>query len=447
MSEFNLKRVLAHSSILILARIAGAAAAFLVNILIARWFGAETLGIVVLCLVSASIIAVLLPLGRQSVGMLFISTYLAKAQFGLLSGFVRSGYRTILATSLLSFGAAGVLYALGGPLLTGSQLLAAIFSILIAPAMALLQFNGAVLNGWRRPMLAYTPELLLRPLLTLAMVAGLALLIPGAEPHVLLAGMCVAVWITAGLQLVAVWRRRRDTGAAPDQSDDANWRNTGRPWIAITLLMEYFADLHLLFAGLIFAPAEIAILYICFRIRVLANFGMRAIYNLVLPEIYAALTKKSDAVVAADLTRGNALALGYAVGVCATVYLFGDRILSLVGPEFRAGQPILFAACLTMIPRAVFGPAPAIMAAVGRQKAMIVVLLGSLALSMMICVLLVPMAGMNGLVAGYAVGLSCASIFQWWWVRRSTGIDCSIFAALMIDRMSPRQMAAPFNSR
>ena len=35
------------------------------------------------------------------------------------------------------------------------------------------------------------------------------------------------------------------------------------------------------------APAEVAVLHICFRLRVLAAFGLRALYALVLPDIFA----------------------------------------------------------------------------------------------------------------------------------------------------------------
>lgn len=435
---FSVKHILARSSVLLAARVAGAAAAFAGNILIARWFGASTLGVVALSLAFVGILTLALPLGRQAIGVLYVSKYLANKQPRRISGFIRSGYRTIGVMSLLAISAIAALYPVHHQIMDQDQFLAILFAGLMAPALAILNFTGGVLNGYRKALLAYLPDLVIKPTLVLAAIAGIGLFVPGAQPHILLAGMSLAAWLTAMALLTIVWRYRLFPRASQNLADNKTWRKTARPWLFIILLTDCIADVHLLMAGLIMMPAEIAILHICFRLRMLASFGMRAIYAYVLPDIYAALSQKDDVQVRANLTRGNALALFYAAAVCAGVFVLGDFALGLLGEEFLAGKLALLIVCLTMIPRAIFGPAPQIMAADGRQKSMVVILLASVVLSLACGYLLFGTLGMNAIVIGYGISILFASVTQWWSVKHLTGLDCSIFAAIKFDGPSLR---------
>lgn len=436
MKRLPLSALLARSSLLVAARLAGAGVTFAGNILIARWFGAETLGIVALSMAVVSLLALAMPVGRQAVGMLFVSEYLVQKRPDHIRGFIRAGYRSIAIMAALAIGAFAVLSPLAAAMAEQDQILAVAFACMMAPALAIINFNASILTGFRRPLLALTPDMLVKPCLIWVAVAALAFLAPAAKPYTLPAAICVALWITAGVQALVIRRRGLFPQASANLADETRWRRAARPWIAIILLSDNIVELHLLMAGVIMVPAEVAILHICFRLRMLASFAMRSLYTLLLPDIYAAYTRGETASVCHTLTRANALALVVAVGVSLGAGLLGDIVLGILGKEFLAGQATLLIVCLSMIPRALFGPATEITAAAGRQKPMILIMLSGTALSMVTGLVLFPVFGMNAIAAGYSVAIGAIAAAQWWWAKRMTGIDCSILSAFTHNRQA-----------
>ena len=63
MSRLSLSQLLTRSSVLMAARVLGGAVAFAANILIARAFGADALGVFALTMALVSLLALVLPLG------------------------------------------------------------------------------------------------------------------------------------------------------------------------------------------------------------------------------------------------------------------------------------------------------------------------------------------------------------------------------------------------
>jgi O-antigen/teichoic acid export membrane protein len=200
--------------------------------------------------------------------------------------------------------------------------------------------------------------------------------------------------------------------------------------MAISALSDYFIELHLLLAGALAAPAQIAVLHVCFRLRMLAAFGLRALYALILPDIFASYERKDAAEFRSNIMRANCLALAYAFAVCLAVIPLGNWVLSLFGEAFENGRAVLLIVCSAMIARAVFGPAPAIMAMKGQHGSVIWILSAGTAVSLVLGLALFPRLGIEAIAIAYTVSYSLIAVAQWWWVKRRTGIDCSIFAGL-----------------
>ncbi len=430
MKRLGLLSLVTRSSLLMAARVCGAVIAFAGTLAIARHFGAEALGSVAIALAAMGLLSQVLCAGRQAVGPLFVSEYLVRNQPGRIRGFIKRGYRMIAALALIAFGLFGAVTVALGERLGGELTSAFAFACLAAPPVALISFNGGVLTGYRRQLLGLVPDLLVKPLLVLFAILATAALAPQASVFALLGGMCAALWATAGLQAWFIHRRKLYPDVPADEQDGSTWTRKATPWIAIILLADYLVELHLLLAGWLLAPAIVGVLHICFRLRMLASFGMRALYSVVLPDIYAAHARGDTGGLARDITRGNALVLAYSVAVCAACAALGKPLLGIFGEAFTAGYPALLVICLSMIPRAIFGPATAIMAAAGRQKPMIVILIAAVVLSALIIFQSFSMLGMISIAVGYTAAISFAAIAQWWWTLRETGIDCSVFSML-----------------
>ncbi len=424
----GLVQILKKSSTLMIARIIGGGMAFAVNIMIARWFGADALGEFALCMAVASLIAVLLPAGMQAVAVMFVSQYKAKKQFGLIRGYVRAGYSHIAAMSLIGGGLLAIaVVGLSDHLHTRITLIST-FAFLIAPALALINFNCGALTGLKQQQLGLLPDLLVKPGLMFVAIAALGLIAGGATMPVIMITICACMWLTALGQLLLMLRYVRLTDAAVDDSGKPAWRKVSLPWIAITLMWDYFIELHLILAGLLMAPGQIGLLHICFRLRVLAAFGIRALYSLVMPDIYAAEAKGDQAGLERAIAKANFLAVGYSLGVCGALLVLGELILALVNESFRTGYLMLLLICASMIPRAVFGPTTAVMSMKGLQVPVVWILAAGIILSLLLCLALFPIYGVSAIAIAYLVSTTFITGVQWWWSRYKTGIDCAIFA-------------------
>ncbi len=425
----GIAQLLKRSTLLMVARIIGGGLAFAMNIMIARWFGADVLGQFALTMALASLLAVLLPAGMQSIAVLFVSRYLADDKLAHARGFLRSGYLhiTVLTVTLAA------LLALSAPLLADyvdqQTLLSGAVALLIAPALALINFNCGALTGFKQQMLGLLPDLLVKPALMFCAVAALALLTASASSLAVISLVCACMWLTAIGQFIAMRRSVRLSEHPPNMSDKKPWRQAATPWIAITLMWDYFIELHLLLAGLVLAPGKIGLLHICFRLRVLAAFGVRALHSLVMPDVYAADAKGDKTGFDRGLAKINFLTLAYCLMVSGTMVIGGEFVLGLVNESFTAGYGMLLAISAAMIPRAVFGPTTAIMAMKGLQVPVVWIVAAGVVLSALLSLGLMPFFGVNAFAYAYLASCTFIALFQWRWAIRKTGIDCSIFAS------------------
>ncbi len=424
----TLRRLVGRSSLLMAARLAGAGLAFLGNVAIVRYLGADALGLFALCMATASLIAVFLPLGRQATATLFVSEYDAKRRPDRLSGYVSAG-RSIIwrMTAAVAAIAAILWFALEGQI-SREAFIAGAFALVIAPALAFNSFNGGVLTGAHRPFSALLPESLIKPAFILIAAMVSAAFWSGETIYLLLAIVAAGCWITAGTQAMLL----RASDAVPCVENEGyehqRWQKTAWPWMFISLLWDYFIELQLLLAGMIASTTEVAVLHICFRLRMLAGFGMRALYALILPDLYKANANGNSAELAASLSHANTLALLYSVSVCAAVWLFGEFVLGLIDPSFSSAHLALLVMCLTMVARALFGPATAVLAMAGYQFPSLWTLVAGLAISVALCLVLFPMFGLLGIAIAYLAANSMIAAVQWNLAFRLTGIDSSVFA-------------------
>ncbi|GGE87254.1 polysaccharide biosynthesis C-terminal domain-containing protein [Stappia taiwanensis] len=424
--------ILTRLSVLTLARIGGAGAVLLATLVIARGFGADATAAYALAVSASGVLAVLMLAGFQAFAQILTAEYAARGQDGLLRGLVRAGLRNLLLACLPV--GAGALLVLGMPdavpgLSAGALRTQVVLAVcLIAPGVALTLFNGAVLTGLQRPGEAQIADSLGRPLLILSFVALLALAAPGASAGWILAGLAVAVWSAAAVQGYFLCRALR-ARPAPAVSDSRRWWSMAPPWLTIALIWEYVIELHLLLASLIAAPAEIALLHVCFRFRVLAGFGVRSIYLVFQPKILAAQAREDRAAARHLIGLTNGLSVGYALAAFAGLWLVGPFFLSLFGPEFAGGLPLLLVLCGTFLLRAVFGPALSVLSGAGRQREIVVILVLSLPLSAGLMFALYPALGIVAAGIAYTASTGFAAGAMWWTARRRLGIDCAVWGA------------------
>ncbi len=106
--------------------------------------------------------------------------------------------------------------------------------------------------------------------------------------------------------------------------------------------------------------------------------------------------------------------------------LLGDLLLTLFGEAFSGAKPILIAVSSTILVRAIFGPAPAILSMNGRQVPTAIIMGAALVLSVVGSWLSYPDFGIYGIALSYAAANFIASLSLWLIALGRTGIDGSI---------------------
>jgi len=430
MSEQAFQRFFAKFTVLTTARLFGALAAFVASLLIARSFGASTLGEYSFFLSAGALLGAVLSLGFGSVATIFAAEYKALAESEKLAGFIMHARQQILVVTLLAGLALANLFVFM-PHLFGQIELSTVFAIVgFGLTAALISLYSGTLIGLGRQFAGMVPESILRP--TAFLLVLVAFVFVGVEPDgatIFFAALGSALLALIVMLILAQTAQTQSQTGIP-AGEKKRWRKNAYPWIVTGLVWDYFIEVHILLAGLLVAPVEVAILHICFRFRVLAGFGMRTLYALLMPDIVGANASDRREDVMEKLRRTSIVAVGYGVVVMLGFWLLGDLLLAIFGEAFASAKPILLAVSSTILVRALFGPAPAILSMNGMQMQTAIIMAFALVLSIVGSLLAYADYGIWGIALSYAAANFLASMSLWIIARQRAGIDGSVLCLL-----------------
>lgn len=423
---------LASKSVIIFAlRILGAGLIFVIQAAIARVWGAGALGDFVLITAATSLLAVVLPLGFQTVGTYFTSEYRARGEGRLLRRFLGFSYGHVLGVGVLVvlfgypathlMGAAGDLLRLyWWPITVAGVFYGVIF------------VNSTTLIGMKRPFSAYLVDMIARPVVML----GAFVLAAATGEGIRMAPM---LWmLTAGLALLATLHFVITVGAVkrvpvqtpPRPMEHRRWWRFAAPWVLITVAADYFFDINLILLAGLMENTDLAIFGVATRIFALSSFGIVAVYALTLPSLFDADRDDDSLAFGRRVGEANLVATGLALALFLGVAVLGRYVLMIFGPEFSEGAVPAAILCLGLVVRAAFGPASLVLSMHDRPWES----LPSVALGLAALVIgnqvLVPDHGLMGASVSAFIAITLWSAALWFTTLRRTGVDVSLFARL-----------------
>ncbi|MEM1285900.1 MAG: hypothetical protein AAGH43_10980 [Pseudomonadota bacterium] len=425
-----MKELLAKVSLLTGARLAGVGFAFVTSLIITQAFGTEGLARYATAFAAASIMAVTMLAGFHAFAPIVTARYRAQTTYGRLRGFVRVGWLLIGIGSGLCLGvmalAIGVFFRVLGPW----WLQTLVFASATAPAIALSLFHGGVLSGLQRQVAAQVPDSFFRPLFVLIFVGAFWALASSARFEWVLAIVSLMVWLLALIQFRLTMLALADHPSDQADEDWGTWRSMAPSWMAIALIWDYGIDLFLLIAAYLASAEEVALLYVCFRYRNLAGFGIRSIYIVLQPKIYTAVTQGDRAQVERLIAMTNGTSLSYALVALAGLWVLGPFLLGVFDPAFADATGVLILVALSFVARAVLGPGLALLSIHNQQARIALVLVGSLILSISVGVALSPVFGLVAIAGAYTGFTVMTSGVLWLFARQLTGHDSSSWSSL-----------------
>jgi O-antigen/teichoic acid export membrane protein len=402
-------RLVTTSSLLSLARVAGALAGFVTQIVLARTLQASALGVFYSVTSLAAVVGLIAAHGYPAIAPRFMSRYREQGKDGLIAAFVSRARKDAVVYAAIA--TAGVLViALWWPALSLEARLATAAAALSIPANAALRLNGSLAAAIRRFALAYLPDTCFRPFVLLG---GILLLIAAG---ITLTASNVTLLLTlvfTGLALTQYLLLRKDvpaiagtTPAAPPRLIKI-WRREATPLILVALFTFFFADVDILMVTPLLANADTAIVGLCLKLALLVGFAVQVAHQVVVPDLADAHARKDHSVIRDVVLKALAFPLAVTIAAILIVALWGETILSLFGPEFTGAKLPLLILLVCQLARTVFGPNVPLLTVIGAQRqnaalagaALVVLALGNLVLA--------PLYG----VIGAALAVAIATVF------------------------------------
>ncbi len=430
LAAITLARLLPVSTVLVAARLAGAAAGFAVQLLLARLFTTDNLGLFFSMTSMAAIASLIAACGYPSIAARYLTRYEQRGQPALLRSFIGQASGETLrmatyATVLISL--TSVLY----PNLHPETRYALVAAALSIPAMTALAVYGAMADAIRLFMVSLLPDSLFRPLFFLLIVAGcilteLALSVWAAVLILTLLTMALAAY-----QFRVVSRRLPASAPVTSRRLGAYWRGEAWPLVLVMLFTSLFADLGIMIETIFLRPADLAVFGICLKISLIVGFVVQVAHQVVLPNLAEAYARR-------DLTRVPDLLLRASwtpIGICSAATLgsaiWGDRVLALVGPEFAHAKGALTLLMGCQLLRAMAGPSSQLLTLQGAQKLNAAVCGASCLVLLAASAIFAPALGLIGAVAAICVTLGFWLMATGLLLYRHKGIGTDVLGLLL----------------
>jgi len=422
-------RLFSQSTVIFGARIFGAGLTFLLQVAIARLFGADVLGEYILVMASVNIIAVVLPLGFEATGTYFAAEYRAKGEGLLLRGFMLRAYLHIAICGALLLAAGNPVASLFG---ASGRLLAAHWApaVLLCMATAVVYVSGAMLVGLKRPYAGYFADSLFRPLLAIAGFSIALSALSGATGRldVLLWVLALGYALVGVGQFVLLWRSVADIPieVAPRRAEWRRWWHFAVPWMALAVAGDFFFDIDLLLLAGHLPTDELAVFGVCTRIFSLVSFGVAAVYAVNLPDMFESEAMKDRAGFLRKIREANFAASGLALVLLVGVVVGSPIAFMFFGPAFQAGVGPLTILCVGLVLRAMLGPASIMLSVHNRPYASLPAVAAAMTTLVVANFALAPPFGLMGAAVAALLGMIVWSGALWFTALKVAGVDVSI---------------------
>ncbi len=394
------------SSMVSVARIAGAAAGFVTQVLLARHLQASALGVFYSVVSLVAVAGLVAAYGYPAIAPRFISRYREKGRSELVLAFITRARREATLYVAIGF-AAIVAFALLWPDLDQVTRMALVAAAFALPASASLRVNGSFAGSMRRFLLAYLPDTAIRPFLFFfGVLAFIGLGIPFDAADV--------TWLVAGITSVIAFTQfalvQRDVPKLPRIQPPARlartWRREALPLIIVVMFIEFFADVDILMLTPFVSQAEIGIFGVCLKIAVLVGFAVQVAQYIVQPDLADAHARKSYAPIQRAMLKALGFPLAATLGAMVLFALWGNQLLALFGPEFADAKVPLLILIVSQLVRALFGPNVALLTVLGAQTQNAILATCSIAVLGLSNVLLAPAYGATGAAIAVVIAMT-----------------------------------------
>jgi O-antigen/teichoic acid export membrane protein len=409
-------------------RIASAAIAFGSQVLVARWLGSSEFGSYVYVWTWLLLLGDLVHLGLPLTAQRFVPEYVQAGSTDLLRGYL-SGSRWLTfaaATAIALLGA--LVVAVAGSTFDENLVLPFYLACVAIPAYALTFMTDGLARSYNWVNLALLPAYVVRPLIWIAVIAGLRAANIPLDATKIMGVLVGAAWIACVLQIVQLDRKLKAVvSKGPKRYQPRRWLSTALPVVFVWGLYTLLTSTDILVLKQ-FRPAEDVAHYYA-AAKMLAFVSM----------IYFAVAASSahrftDYHVSGDRDGLAAFAattvgLTFWPSLAATVFIlvFGRPLLTLFGTDFTSGYPVMAILAIGVLARSSIGPAERALNVLGQQRLCAVAYSIAFAFNIIACLALAPAFGAIGAATATAGAFVIETLLLFAIVKRALGLHMFVW--------------------
>lgn len=418
------KELVKHSAISLLVRIGGAVAAFVMNIVVARYAGAEQAGYFFLAITITTLIATVGRIGADQTVLKFVSLLSAKQEWDKVHGIIRKITTwtfwplSVLALLLCLFARPIAVYAFHKP-----QLQWPLFWTAIAmPFLGMYNIHGMALQGIRKVILSVTNLKVLTPIFV---VCFILVFFPDAS----FLGIYYLGATVLNFLVGHYWWKKNIPASVKQVPFDSDtlWSSCSALWVgAIMNVITTWGGQ--LIAGFFNSPEEVAQLAVSRNTTVLVSFILMAVNNVSAPR-FAVMYNKGQMKELEKYVKSTTLIMTIAaLPITIFLLIYPEFVLSFFGKDFTGGAWLLRILALGQFVSVISGSVAYLLNMTGHEKDMRNVLMFNALLTIVLSLILNPIYGAIGSALASAIGIATTNIMGIGFVKKRLGFSTlSIF--------------------
>lgn len=392
-----------------LIRIAGAAVAFLSQIVLARWMGRHEFGIYVYVWTWLLLLGSLVPLGLCTAAQRFIPEYQTQGDSERLRGYIfASRWLVVAIATAVGAGTIAILFAFQ-QYFDNHYVVPLVLMCACLPMHALSAAQDGISRSYNWIDMALAPGYIVRPLVILAFMAGFHFAgLPNTALYAM-ASTVFAYWIVTVAQMLLMGRRlRKKIPAGPRKYETKFWLATAFPIFMVESFYFLLTYTDILVLEVFVDPDEVAVYYAATKILALVAFVYFAVSAATAHRFAEYHVAGQHEKLERFLTDSIKWTFWPSLAGTLGLLLIGKFLLALFGEGFDTGYGLLFVLAIGLLARAGVGPVERLLNMVGEQKACALIYAGAFVVNLSLCFVLIPHLKLYGA----AISISAAMIFE-----------------------------------
>ena len=424
--DSSLIRRLAGAAFLI--RVVSAAITFVSQILLARWMGGFEFGIFIYAWTWLLLIGAMVDLGLGSAAQRFIPEYAEHKSFALLRGFFSGSRWMALLFGTIAAIVGAVAVRVLTPYIDPATVVPLYLSCAALPSFGVWSAQSGIARSYNWVNLGLSPVYVQRPLLLLGLM-GLAYLLGLRTDAITATAVGLIALVCVGIGQIVILNRRLSgvVEKGPKAYAARTWLTTSVPIFVVEAFYYLLNYSDVIVLGQFVSPADVAIYYAAAKTIALVSFIYYSVAQTIAHKFVEYDVGGDRHGLTVFLKQSVRLTFWPSLAVIVGLLALGHPLLRLFGREFVSGYYLMFIIAVGLMARASVGPAERLLNMLGERRSCALVYAASFALSIGLCIVLIPRLGL----AGAAIASSGALVFEsaslFLVAKYRLGLHCFIF--------------------